>query len=316
MFSRETFLELAQISARTCFDTLDWIHAATVARNSRHWPVAWRARRDQQVAVLLGAVHLRWGIPVFESMPMGGYGGWYGDVVDSSDLECEWLSRVLFPVVVLCGRPAAHDDGSGIHRVWPSLSCRHSLQETHILDLEPSAAELLSSVKPSVRSYLRRVDQLGFVFSSGGLELLETFMSIYASGRKNWLKKPVSDYSVTYFRALLHGGNSEIWLVAHEGATVGAAFFVKGDKDVLYMASGVQKLPGPVSPMDALVWSAILDFQRRGYSLFNMGASRGLESVRRFKEKFGARPQTYSRTVYLFPAFTVALHRLFVWLRS
>jgi lysylphosphatidylglycerol synthetase-like protein (DUF2156 family) len=171
-------------------------------------------------------------------------------------------------------------------------------------------------VKPSVRSYLRRVDQLGFEFSFGGLDLLESFMSVYAAGRQNWLKKPASDYSMAYFRTLLQGGNSEIWLVAHEGATVGAAFFVKGAEDVMYIASGVHKVPGPVSPMDALVWSAILDFQSRGYSLFNMGASRGLESVRRFKEKFGARPQTYSRTVYLLPAVTIAMQGLLVRLRS
>ncbi len=316
IFSRLAFVEAAEMSARTCFESLSWVEAATVARNKRHWPMAWRASKDRDAAILLGAVHFRWGIPVFESMPMGGYGGWSGDVDHSSVLERSWLARTLFPVVVLMGRPDAQAEGLDSHPVWPSISCRHSLLETHVLELKPTQAELLSKVKPSVRSYLRRVDQLGFVFSVGGLELLDTFMSVYESGRQNWLKKPASDYSLAYFHALLLGGNSEIWLVDHEGVTVGAAFFVKGAKDVLYIASGVKKVPGPVSPMDALVWAAILDFQRRGYGLFNMGASRGLESVRRFKEKFGARPQTYNRVVYLFPAITVALQRLLVWWRS
>lgn len=316
LFSRMPFLEAAKVSVRGCFETLGWVKSAAVARGRRHWPVAWRASNGDCHATLLGTVHLRLGIPVFESMPMGGYGGWIGDVDDLPGLERAWLSQVPFPVVILHGRPDTQEEGRSAGTIWPSLGRRYSLQETHILDLRPPASQLLSKVKPSVRSYLRRVDQLGFVFSSGGIELLASFMSVYASGRKNWLKKPVSNYSMAYFRTLLDEGNSEIWLVAHEGTTVGAAFFMKGANDVLYLASGVHKVPGPVSPMDALVWSAILSFQSRGYKLFNMGASRGLESVRRFKEKFGACPQTYSRTIYFLPAFTIAVHRVIVWLRS
>lgn len=315
-FSRVPFLSAAKASVRGCFETSAWVQSAAVARNRRHWPIAWRASKEDCEATLLGAVHLRLGVPVFESMPMGGYGGWLGDVEDLPRIERAWLSRALFPVVIFHGRPNIQIEHERLQPVWPSLSCRNSVQETHILDLGPSAAELLAKVKPSVRSYLRRVDQLGFVFSVGGIELLESFMSIYASGKKNWLRKPMSDYSIEYFRSLLHGENSEIWLVAHEGVTVGAAFFVKGAKDVLYIASGVHKVSAPISPMDALVWSAILNFQQRGYAVFNMGASRGLDSVRRFKEKFGARPHAYLRTVYFFPALTIALNRFHAWIHS
>jgi hypothetical protein len=70
---------------------------------------------------------------------------------------------------------------------------------------------------------------------------------------------------------------------------------------VQYQASGTAKVAGPVSAMDALLWTAAKHYRERGYVSMNLGASHGLDSVRQFKEKFGAQAATYRCATYLMP---------------
>jgi hypothetical protein len=306
-----------EITGASCFSSITWVRAVAVARNKRHWPLALQAQgEDGTTCYLLGAWHWRYGIPVFEAMPMGGYSDWSsikGYRLPPIPTQ-EWLRHIWLPVVIISTIPTFEEN---INK-YPNKSIwlRQTLLETHILDLQPSPQILLAQVKSSVRSYFRRIDQLGFSFNSGGIELLESFMKQYILGRGNWQKQPTSNYSIDFFRTLLSEERAEIWNVERDNEVVGSAFFLKGSDDVMYFASGVQKVTGPVSPMDALIWTAILDFQQRGYKTFNMGASRGLDSVRRFKEKFGARRCTYIQTIYILPRLVGLWLKLSNWLKQ
>jgi hypothetical protein len=307
--------EIPKIYMGGTFETLAWVRAAEIERNRRHWLISRHAKYGNEEAILMGTIHFRWCMPIFESMPMGGYGGWHG-TGNLSTVQFNWLSKSPFPVVVLTDYPTEDTKISSPHPKWPTWSYRHTLLETHILDLTPTNAELLANVKSNIRSYMRKVDQLGFSFHTGGSDLLSSFMTLYREGKVNWSKKSMSNYSESYFHALCEDGGAEIWLASKDGECLCAIFFLVNNQNAFYLASGVKRSPGSVSPMDALMWTAILDYKRRGFTNLNMGASRGLDSVRKFKEKFGGQLYTYSRNVYFFPAFMALLCRILAWLRS
>jgi len=67
-------------------------------------------------------------------------------------------------------------------------------------------------------------------------------------------------------------------------------------------------MAGPVSAMDALIWHAARHYRDRGFRSMNMGASDGLDSVRRFKQKFGAVGVPYRRVTYLLPRLAALWH--------
>jgi hypothetical protein len=114
----------------------------------------------------------------------------------------------------------------------------------------------------------------------------------------------------SFFAALQVDGHADIWSVSRDGQPLGAAIFLLGRRKVQYQASGTAKIAGPVSAMDALLWKAAGYYSEHGWEGMNMGASEGLDSVRRFKEKFGAEPVGYRCVTYLMPRLAARLQLL------
>jgi lipid II:glycine glycyltransferase (peptidoglycan interpeptide bridge formation enzyme) len=109
-----------------------------------------------------------------------------------------------------------------------------------------------------------------------------------------------------FFRRLYAGGLADIWQVKKDGRCIAAAMFLKGRTEVFYQASGTIRERNEVSAIDALLWTAIRHYRDGGYRTLNLGASEGLDSVRFFKEKFGAVATPYRHVTFVLPKLLVS----------
>lgn len=303
---------LADRVATGCFQRPAWVQAVAAARGRPHELVMVRARDDGgRQAWLPGAVHRRFGLSVFEAMPMGGYGGWVAPAPLSADDELQlnrsWLRQAPWAMVELTCRPGrqatlppAWELPLGPRRLQARLAA-HDFT-THLLALSTDEAEQLARVRGSVRSYLRKIAQLGFAFERADDEqALVRMHEWYLRGSRAW-RRPAADLlPAAFFTALCSPGQAEVWTVHFHGRAVGAALFLVGRDEVQYQASGVERVDSTLSATDAVVWAAIRHYGQRGLATMNFGASEGLDSVGRFKRKFGAVATGYRRASYLLP---------------
>lgn len=295
-----------------CFQHPAWVRAVAAARGRPHAPVLVQARSSNQpTAWLPGGVHRRAGLAVFEAMPMAGYGGWLVDGADA-DFDTEaltrrWLAQSPWPLVVLTAPPGGLP-GLPAPAPWPLLPAALARRlrplglETHRLDLAGGDAELLQRARPRMRSYLRQFDHLGFEFSvANDHAALQACHRWYLAGSQAWQTAATSRLPEGFFTALAGEAFAEVWRVRFEGREVGAALFLRGQAELQYQASGTQRIDAPLSAMEALLWAAARHHRDRGCERLNLGASDGLDSVARFKQKFGAEPVPYLRVSYLLP---------------
>lgn len=298
--------------ASQAFQQPAWVRAVAAARGRPHHFALVQALRAQVGhAWLPGAVHRRFGLQVFESMPMGGYGGWVSGVEFSARQHAEltraWLGQVSWPLVILTGRPGAAEtlpQPAACGWLPDRLSARLQPQEyqTHLLDLSGDDAALLQRVRPRMRTYLKRVDTLGFEFSRGNdLAAMSDCHHWYRRCSTVWQTAPGALMPESFFTSLAGEGLAEAWSVHWNGRAVGAALFLVGRKEVQYQASGTLRIDSPVSAMESLLWHAARHYRDRGCTTLNLGASDGLEGVARFKHKFGARAVHYMRVSYVLP---------------
>ncbi len=295
--------------AEHAFQSEAWVDAVSAARGRRHRFVAVRAIDGAHAgACLFGGVHRRFGIEIFESMPMAGYGGWCIagalDEDQEASLSRAWLARSPWWVVSLTGTP-------GRERAVPPLAApawfpsnwRRRLDartiSTHVLSLAGDDAALLMRARPRARNYLRRVDRSGYVVEVGGHDAVEEFCRLFRSGSAEWKRGAQGLLPDEFFRRLHDGGKADIWRVTMGGACSAAALLLKGRTEVFYQASGTTRERAEVSATDALLWTAMRYYRDRGYRTLNLGASEGLDTVRSFKEKLGgvATPYRYVTSV-------------------
>ena len=303
----------ASMLSAGCFEHPAWVQAVAAARGRPHRFVSVRASREGLAdAWLCGAVHRRWGLTVFESMPMGGYGGWLCEgtlsVDEERSLTHRWLRQSPWQVVEMTSRPGR--EGTlplpGLTRVWPRrlrdrLAPRR--YSTHVLDLSGDDAALLQRTRQSVRSYLRKADDLGFDFDRAGDQCaLAAMHEWYSRGSQEWQRPASTLLPAGFFTSLARPEYAEVWKVRFHTRVVGAALFLIGGNEVQYQASGTERIEAPLSATDAVIWAAARHYRQRGLVTMNLGASEGLESVARFKKKFGAQQATYLKTTYVLPA--------------
>jgi len=308
----QSVLDAAAACLLNCFQRPQWVAAIACSRGCDHEYVAVRAQRAGAAdAYLFGGEHRRWGLRIFESMPMMGYGGWVSTPPlpedEERELTCAWLAACHWPLVELTcapGRAASlpqHDALAGLLNRLGLQRLAPADTQTHLLDLAASDAALLARARPRMRSYLRQLDQQGFEFERGGRELVCVFHDRYRRASQQWQVAATHVYPVGFFDALCDDAAADIWLVAKQGQPLAAAAMLLGAKEVLYLASGVERVAGPNSAMDALIWHVARHYRDRGFATLNLGASEGLDSVRRFKEKFGAVAASYRRVTYCLP---------------
>ena len=308
-------LSLVDGLAEHVFQSGAWVEAVSAARGRRHRFVAVRAIGGAYAgACLFGGVHRRFGIEVFESMPMAGYGGWcFAGALDEDQeatLSRAWLARSPWWVVSLTGMP-------GRERALPSLRSpawipsgwRQRLDtrtlSTHVLSLTGDDDALLMRARPKARNHLRRVDRSGYAFELGGQNAVVEFCRLFRAGSAEWKRGAQCLLPDDFFRRLYDGGSADIWRVTKDGLCKAAALFLKGRTEVFYQASGTIRERAEVSAADALLWTAMRHYREQGYRTLNLGASEGLDSVRFFKEKLGGAVKSYRHITVVFPFLSV-----------
>ena len=301
----------AQARAEHAFQSEAWVQAVAAARGRRHRFVAVRVVAGRHSgACLFGGIHRRYGIEVFESMPMAGYGGWCFAEPVSQDEEAvltrRWLARSPWWVVSLTGAPGRERAvpvpavAAWLPSAW-RVRCSARTASTHILSLAGDDEALLARARPTARNHLRRVDRSGYVIELGAADAVAEFCRLFRSGSAEWKQGAQDLMPDEFFRRLEAGGGADVWTAGSDGRCLAAALLLKGRTEVFYQASGTVRVRGDVSAIDALLWTAIRHYRDAGFRPLNLGASEGLDSVRFFKEKLGGVAVPYRRATFVIP---------------
>jgi hypothetical protein len=179
---------------------------------------------------------------------------------------------------------------------------------THVLDLSRGFDQIwTSSFSGKVRNQCRAAERKGVeVHAAASPEDFETYYSIYVSSTERWgYGSP--PYPPALFRSLagLQSEGVELKLARVNGQAVAGILLFRGRRTTLYWSGAMLKDFGSYNPNNALLRSAIEEACSRGETAFDFGGSGSLDSVRAFKESFGARPVIYQNAV-----FTTSRYRL------
>jgi CelD/BcsL family acetyltransferase involved in cellulose biosynthesis len=167
---------------------------------------------------------------------------------------------------------------------------------SHVLELEGGMEKIwgerfTSKVRNQCRSAVRKGVE---VRQATGPKDFESYYAIYASATRGWgFASP--PYPPNLFRELagLLGHGVELKLAFFLGRAIAGILLLHGRWSTLYWGAAMLKEFGNYSPHNALLRTAIEDACQRGMKHFDFGSSGPLESVRGFKESFGARPVRY-----------------------
>jgi len=304
--------DAAATLAIEAFESEAWVDSVAAARRCAHRFVAVRAIDGRHAgACLFGSVHRRAGIGIFESMPMGGYGGWRGEralePAEEMRLNQAWISRSPWWVVRLTGAPGREGSmppscaPTFLPAAWRRPFAARELT-THVVSLPGDDDALLARMRRHARSDLRWLDRSNvYAVERSGPDALREFCRLFREGSRQW-KRPASELMPdAFFERLDDGGLADVWIARREGNAVAAALFLKGRTEVFFQASGTSREKSRVSGIDAIMWTAMRHYRDLGFRTLNLGASEGLESVRAFKEKLGGVASEYRQSTFLTP---------------
>jgi CelD/BcsL family acetyltransferase involved in cellulose biosynthesis len=172
---------------------------------------------------------------------------------------------------------------------------------THVLDISGGFEEAWTrSFSSKARNQCRAAERKGVeVVMARTAEDFDTYYSIYVSSARRWgYDSP--PYPPELFRSLaeLLGKSVELHLAKVDGQAVAGILLFRGRNTTLYWSGAMLKEFGSYNPNNALLRIAIEGACNRGEAYFDFGGSGRLDSVRIFKESFGARPVRYQNLVF------------------
>jgi CelD/BcsL family acetyltransferase involved in cellulose biosynthesis len=227
----------------------------------------------------------------FESMPFSLTGGLVvegGRPASPRDLDAvvESLAADSFAARM----PPA--DGEPLPLVAPSRG-RLVARSTHVLDLREGFEEIWTRrFEGKVRNQCRLAERKGVqIEAPRSLESMAEYYELYRESAARWgYASPPYPWALFRELAVLLGQGVELKVARVEGRTAAAILLLHGSRTVLYWGAVLRREYASLSPGSLLLARAVEEACGRGARSFDLGASEGLESVRRFKESFGARP--------------------------
>ncbi len=246
------------------------------------------ARRNGKLAGMLplSAVSRPLGKPRWISLPFCDLGGPLADSPDVAD--------------ALAARARADVGGAGAAGL--ALRCSHegALDEAALegrkvrmlLGLPDSAAALMQSYPPKLRSQVRKAEKNGLTSEvASGSEAVAAFYDVYSRNMRRLGSPP---HSRAWFDAIYRhysaAGDMFIIIVRHEGKAVGAGWVLLcGDKAVIPWASTLADY-NPLAPNMLLYWTIQSQLCERGVRQFDFGRSTYGEGTYKFKKQWGAVP--------------------------
>ncbi|MBK8335779.1 MAG: FemAB family PEP-CTERM system-associated protein [Sterolibacteriaceae bacterium] len=158
------------------------------------------------------------------------------------------------------------------------------------LNLPQAPEALWKSFSSKLRSQIKRPLREGMSFKLGGIDLLDSFYSVFADNMRS-LGTPV--YSRSFFRAILTEFPQSVRICAvfnTFGDPVAAGFLVGfRDRIEIPWASSLRS-HNHLSPNMLLYWASLSFACEQGYKVFDFGRSTPGEGTFKFKQQWGAQP--------------------------
>ena len=161
-----------------------------------------------------------------------------------------------------------------------------------LLGLPDSAAALMQSYPPKLRSQVRKAEKNGLTSEvASGDRAVAEFYDVYSRNMRRLGSPP---HSRAWFGAIHRhysaSGDMLIVIVRHEGKAVGAGWVLLcGDKAVIPWASTLAEY-NPLAPNMLLYWTIQSQLCERGVRQFDFGRSTFGEGTYKFKKQWGALP--------------------------
>lgn len=276
---------LADCPGATFFHTRHWLSAMSQVFGGKpravvaHW-----SSRDWAIWPLTEKPLARGRLPHAVSGETGAYGG----ALSPRPLATERAWK-LYAAVADRWRNLSVSGNPALDAAWMPPPRESRLDFTHVLD--PAAL----SPGRGCRAHLNRAIREGYSVASHPGGDAERFLALYRQAMARWgerltWRRPDSFFAtlvqvpgIWSFRASRDGEDAAMALCAAWGDTV---HYLAGATGASHLHSGASNL----------LIAAIADWARsQGYRRLDLGPSRGLEGVIRFKESFGARPVAFYR---------------------
>jgi len=266
---------------------------------------------DDGVKVLLPLVetNYKFGFKSYESLPMGGYGGFLWNRKPSANQIRQILKYILnIKVLSLAIYPNPLE--------WQYLrflqdngfKARNTF--THILELDKPDI-LWENLTHSCKKDIKRAQRENLKLTEGKFsDLKQYYYGMYRNSAKRWDMKENGMIPLVFFQNLMLSGrdNVKLFFVEADGEKVAGVImgYGKGESFQWHAASHYQY--ENMRPNNFWEWEVIKDAYKRGYKIHNFGASVGLPGVQAFKESFGAVKIDYKYFIYESP-----LLKLYRW---
>lgn len=160
-----------------------------------------------------------------------------------------------------------------------------------LLDLPESSVKLFESFKSKLRSQIRKPQKEGLISLVGGAELLDEYYHVFSINMRD-LGSPV--HSKKFFENILKefGSCVRLGVVRYKDtATAAGLIFCFRDASEIIWASSLKSF-NHLSPNMLLYWAFLEYVADAGYRHFDFGRSTPNEGTYKFKEQWGAKPQT------------------------
>ncbi len=241
------------------------------------------------------AVPVRFGIRKLDSMYWGSYGG----LISSSPLTPRhYLAAARYDLdwkTPICDVTLNPADLETTREFSNTRLFQVIERTTHILHLdEPFETIWKERIKSRNRTTIRRAKRDGVQTRwSNDARSIDTIKTLYQKACKRW--QGVETLPLSFFDALvdLPGDEVRIWRAEYEGEIIAIDVMFYGKGEALYHSGARNDSYSELNGSKLLMADMIQDASERNISVFNFGASGGLQGVERFKEIFGGEKTTY-----------------------
>lgn len=179
----------------------------------------------------------------------------------------------------------------------------------HVLDLDRDFDQLWANFSKMARKAIRKAQREGVtVDSDASGKLVPEFYELYEGwverrARQRHIPLPVARYRGHHNEPLARlelladrlGESFRVWVARLDDRPIAAMItLIRGDVALAWRAASDIEVAGPVRANDLLHREAIQFACEQGCRYYNMGESGGVESLMRFKLRFGATPRTFA----------------------
>jgi serine/alanine adding enzyme len=226
---------------------------------------------DQRATGLLSLMHIRH--PIFGNYlvtaPYGSYGGF---AFESGAVRDALLDEAA---TIAAQRKVSHtvirfDDGDAAP---PPGWVQHPIYRTYVVNLQPSADDILASFSSNHRNHVRKSLAHGFSIQVGHLEILKDAYEGLAQGMHE-LGSPF--HSIRYFEAMARSlGDTLRFIVVYEknGDIAGGGVFIAHGDTVTNLYANIVSKYRSHHVGEFFYWSVILHYKQAGFNALDLGRS-------------------------------------------